>query len=163
MLVPCCTCSLLKKWYRDEVWLGFLLPFLPRWLLRSRWFLRRCILGLTHVSQFFLGLGNGKAFMDTQCSYSPFKARLKTQEHVLGLVNLIATLSSDHKKNLPGQSRLLEGVFLPLGRGFTVEASWVGGCFVWGFHACCGMMVKFSTPTYSAMATFRSHSPLRIL
>lgn len=56
----------------------------------------------------------------------------KTQEHVLGLVNLIASLYSDHKKNLvlPGQSRLLEGFFLLLGSGFTVEASWVGGCFV---------------------------------
>lgn len=99
-------------------------------------------------------------------SYSLFKARLKHTGACPRLVNLIATPSSNHKKNLvlPGQSRLLmEGFFLPLCSGFTEEVSCVGGCFVNGFPACCGMVLKFSTLTNSAMAAFRFHSPLRIL
>lgn len=98
--------------------------------------------------------------------YSQFKARLKRTGACPRLVKLIATPSPNHKKNLVllGQSRLsMEGFFLPLCSGFTVEVSCVGGCFVNGFPACCGMMLKFSTLTNSAMVAFRSHSPLRML
>lgn len=98
--------------------------------------------------------------------HSLLKARLKHTGVCPRLVNLIATPSSNHKKNLvfPGQSRLLmEGFFLPLCSGFTVEVSCVGGCFVNGFPACFDMVLKFSTLTNSAMAVFRFHSSLRIL
>lgn len=42
--------TLRRKWYRGEIWLGLLIPFLPRWLLRSQWDLRRSVLDLTHAS-----------------------------------------------------------------------------------------------------------------